>query len=134
MDVSSLAVTIVRLTQEVGFDIVSCWDCSWLPRSPLGLTVAEIVLALALYVLGLQWSDRSGDFLPKISKATWTYAVLVTLILAVELPELDRLLEEPDRSTLIRTLFVTAALIQIVTVVRIVRRRRSGFQKPNSVS
>jgi hypothetical protein len=100
----------------------------------MGLTVAEIVFSLAVYVLGLYWSGRSGDFLPKISKAVWAYSMLVTLILAVELPDLARLPEDPDRNTLTRTLFITGLVIQIVTIVRIVRGRRSVFQKPKPVS
>jgi hypothetical protein len=113
-------LTIVWLTQEVAFDI-SCWDC--VSSDPLILVIAQVIALLALYVLGLYWNGRTSDFAARIGYAVWTYGMLTTLMLALLVP---LIVEESDPHTgaSVRILLFSALCAELVTIWRIVKRRR----------
>lgn len=115
------ALTIAWLTQEVGFDMSSCWDCG--SMEPLTLVVAKVVALLALYVLVLYWNARAGDLAVRIGKAVWTYGVLATLMLALQVPPII-VESDPHTGASVRILLFSALSAELVAIWRIVRRRR----------
>ena len=114
-------LTILWLTQEVGFDMNSCWDCG--SSEPLILVVAKVVALLAVYVLGLYWNARASDFAARISNAVWTYGVLTTLMLALQVPPIV-VESDPQTAASVRILLFSALCAELVAIWRIVRRRR----------
>jgi uncharacterized protein (UPF0212 family) len=114
-------LTIAWLTQEVGFDINSCWGCG--SPEPLALVVAKVVALLALYVLGLYWNARAGDFAARVGNAVWTYGVLATLMLVLQVPPIV-VESDPDTGAAVRILLFSALCAELVAIWRIVRRRR----------
>jgi hypothetical protein len=122
MIASSSTVTTAWLRQEVGFDIAWCIDCSG--SRPLALGVAEIVFLLAMYVLALYWNDKRRAIQPTIAKAFWVYAMVTTLLFAIQVPDLVMVPESPDANTLIRNLFLLALVVELMTLLRIARRHR----------
>jgi hypothetical protein len=114
------ALTIVSLTQEVGFDMNLCWDCG--SSEPLALVVAKVVALLAMYVLGLYWNAKAGDFATRIGKAVWTYGVLATLMLALQVPPIV-VESDPHTGASVRILLFSALCAELVAIWRIIRRR-----------
>jgi hypothetical protein len=116
------ALTIVWLSQEVGFDMSSCWDCG--SSDPLTLVVAKVIALLALYVLGLYWNpSRARDFAARIGNAVWTYGVLATFMLALQVPPIV-VESDPHTGASVRILLFSALCAELAAIWRIATRRR----------
>ena len=100
----------------------SCWDCG--SSEPLILVAAKVIALLAVYVLGLYWNPpRTSDFATRIGNAVWTYGVLATLMLALQVPPIVAE-SDPHTGASVRILLFSALCGELVAIWRIVRRRR----------